>query len=108
MGHHLVRFYDSSKSWCVRFLIEYCLGSSVRLRQWVEHDQLLLLGENDGKSVSDDSVDEHQQPFCVELDQSLLTASKRQKFSSAKMRQGCRESYRYSAHLEPLHVCADV
>jgi len=59
MGHHLVRFYDSSKSW-----------------QWVELDQLLLLGEND------------------DLDQSLLTASKRQKFSSAKMRQGCRESYR--------------
>ncbi|KAI9513021.1 PHD-zinc-finger like domain-containing protein [Russula earlei] len=59
MGHHLVRFYDSSKSW-----------------QWVELDQLLLLGENDA------------------LDQLLLTASKRQKFSSAKMRQGCRESYR--------------
>ncbi|KAI0251381.1 hypothetical protein BJV78DRAFT_1275310 [Lactifluus subvellereus] len=33
MGHHLVRFYDSSKSW-----------------QWVELDQLLLLGENDGES----------------------------------------------------------
>ncbi|KAI9440789.1 hypothetical protein H4582DRAFT_1939406 [Lactarius indigo] len=32
MGHHLVRFYDSSKSW-----------------QWVELDQLLLLGESDGK-----------------------------------------------------------
>ncbi|KAH9987166.1 hypothetical protein BJV74DRAFT_774349, partial [Russula compacta] len=64
-GHHLVRFYDSSKSW-----------------QWVEPDQLLLLGEND------------------ELDQSLLTASKRQKFSSAKMRQGCRESYRYFIQLE--------
>ncbi|KAH9971755.1 hypothetical protein BGW80DRAFT_1319898 [Lactifluus volemus] len=61
MGHHLVRFYDSSKSW-----------------QWVEIDQLLLLGEND------------------ELDRSLLTTSRRQKFSSAKMRQGCRESYRYS------------
>ncbi|KAI9451944.1 hypothetical protein BJY52DRAFT_1295769 [Lactarius psammicola] len=59
MGHHLVRFYDSSKSW-----------------QWVELDQLLLLGESD------------------ELDQSLLTTSKRQKFSSAKMRQGCRDSYR--------------
>lgn len=59
MGHHLVRFYDSSKSW-----------------QWLEHDQLLLLGESD------------------ELDQSLLTTSKRQKFSSTKMRQGCRESYR--------------
>lgn len=59
MGHHLVRFYDSSKSW-----------------QWVELDQLLLLGESD------------------ELDQSLLTTSKRQKFSSAKMRQGCRESFR--------------
>ncbi|KAH9066917.1 PHD-zinc-finger like domain-containing protein [Lactarius vividus] len=60
MGHHLVRFYDSSKSW-----------------QWVELEQLLLLGESD------------------ELDQSLLTTSKKQKFSSAKMRQGCRDSYRY-------------
>ncbi|KAF8270626.1 PHD-zinc-finger like domain-containing protein [Lactarius quietus] len=59
MGQHLVRFYDSSKSW-----------------QWVELDQLLLLGESD------------------DLDQSLLTTSKRQKFSSTKMRQGCRESYR--------------
>jgi len=37
----------------------------------------------------------HQRPVCLELDQSLLTASKRQKFSSVKMRQGCRESYRY-------------
>ncbi|KAF8475395.1 PHD-zinc-finger like domain-containing protein [Russula ochroleuca] len=65
VGQHLVRFYDSSKSW-----------------QWVELDQLLLLGEND------------------ELDQSLLSASKRQKFSSAKMRQGCRESYRYVIQFE--------
>ncbi|KAH9962699.1 hypothetical protein BC827DRAFT_1197683 [Russula dissimulans] len=77
MGHHLVRFYDSSKSWCVRALVIRALPSSLDIsRQWVEFDQLLLLGEND------------------DLDQSLLTASKRQKFSSAKMRQGCRESYR--------------
>ncbi|KAI0294314.1 hypothetical protein B0F90DRAFT_1757461 [Multifurca ochricompacta] len=68
MGHHLVRFYDSSKSW-----------------QWVEVDQLLLLGEND------------------ELDQSLLTTSRRQKFSSAKMRQGCRESYRCFVLIPPLN-----
>jgi hypothetical protein len=44
-------------------------------------------------------------PFCVDLDQSLLTASKRQKFSSAKMRQGCRESYRYIIHLDCMKVC---
>ena len=50
MGQHLVRFYDSSKSWCARFLFEYSLGSLDVLRQWVGLDQLLLLGENDGKS----------------------------------------------------------
>jgi NuA3 HAT complex component NTO1 len=50
MGHHLVRFYDSSKSWCVRYLFEYCPNLSGIIRQWVELDQLLLLGENDGKS----------------------------------------------------------
>jgi hypothetical protein len=93
----------------VRMLrIRYCIGSSGLFRQWVEPDQLLLLGENDGKSMSDDNVLMSQQPFSVELDQSLLTASKRQKFSSAKMRQGCRESYRYCAYLERYDVCADV
>jgi hypothetical protein len=49
MGHHLVRFYDSSKSWCVCYPFEYCLNL-LGIRQWVELDQLLLLGENDGKS----------------------------------------------------------
>jgi hypothetical protein len=48
MGQHLVRFYDSSKSWCVGFSFEYRPGSLGILRQWVELDQLLLLGENDG------------------------------------------------------------
>ena len=50
MGQHLVQFYDSSKSWCARFLFEHCPGSLDVFRQWVELDQLLLLGENDGKS----------------------------------------------------------
>jgi hypothetical protein len=54
------------------------------------------------------SVDGHQQPLCVELDQSLLTASKRQKFSSVKMRQGCRDSYRCFFQFECIEICVNV
>ncbi|KAI0262292.1 hypothetical protein BC834DRAFT_891677 [Gloeopeniophorella convolvens] len=56
--------------------------------QWVVVDQLLLLGESD------------------ELDQSMLTTSKRQKFNSVKMRLACRESYRL-ARLE-METADDV
>ena len=49
MGHHLVRFYDSSKSWYVSYWFEDIHAHRVIAgRQWVELDQLLSLGESDG------------------------------------------------------------
>jgi hypothetical protein len=40
------------------FLFKNCLGLLDALRQWVEPDQLLLLGENDGKRVKLWGIDE--------------------------------------------------
>ena len=52
MGHHLVRFYDSSKSWYVSYWFEDDYAHHVfAVRQWVELDQLLLLGESDGERI---------------------------------------------------------